>query len=92
MAQWVEVLATKSHGLSSISGTHRVRRKEPSLPSCLLISMCVPHHPCAPLLMWDFPMNAENVLLPLVNKEAALAYDRAEYRQVGNPKRDIERK
>ena len=28
------------------------------------------------------------VLLPLVNKESALAYGRAEYSKVGNPSRD----
>ena len=38
--------------------------------------------------MWDSPLYAVNVLLPLVNKEAALAYDRAEYIKAGNPSRD----
>ena len=30
----------------------------------------------------------EYILLPLVNKEASLAYGRAEYSKVGNPSRD----
>ena len=30
----------------------------------------------------------ECVLLPLVNKEVSLAYDRAEYSKAGNPSRD----
>ena len=34
----------------------------------------------------EFPyVHYEYVLLPLVNKEATLAYGRAEYSQVGNP-------
>ena len=39
-------------------------------------------------LMWDSHLSAMNVLLPLVNKEAALAYGKAEYSKVGNSNRD----
>ena len=42
--------------------------------------------------MWDSPLYTVNMfLLPLVNKEAALAYSKAEYSQAGNPNRDKQR-
>lgn len=34
------------------------------------------------------PLYAVNVLLPLVNKETALAYGREKYSKAGNPRRD----
>ena len=49
--------------------------------------------PCnfKPFYIFDvgFPsVCCEYVLLPLVNKEAALAYGKAEYSKAGNPSRD----
>ena len=39
--------------------------------------------------MWDFSLYAMNMfLLPLVNKEVALTYGRAEYSKAGNLSRD----
>ena len=39
-------------------------------------------------MMWDSPLYAVNVLLALVDKEAALTYSRAEYSKVENLSRD----
>ena len=39
-------------------------------------------------MMWNSPsVYCDYILLPLVNKEAALAYGRAEYSKKGNPRR-----
>ena len=47
MAQWVELLASKSDDLSLVPGTHIVGEKELTLTSCSLTPMCVPWHLCA---------------------------------------------
>jgi hypothetical protein len=40
MAQWVKILATKSHDLSSVSSTHRVKGKDSFLQ--VFSDICIP--------------------------------------------------